>query len=257
MSKAVHSPLGQWRGRTGGQVYRVSHGQQIVSAYQPKVANPRTDAQQIQRAKFNLMARLNSITPSELLRPFSPTAGIARPMFSKSLMKYITVDTIESTVDEVVYTARISAPNIHFGEGNPYLPTDVDINNDIQISATNTGVEVTVAATSFNSDLVAVRFIDVCRTVGAGSQYVDVRYHDITSSDAGIPYEFEGVNMQHRIYFQFIVRRGTISDALSTGRLSDEGSESIDLISDSSQLINSSSVIGSSVYYNSYYVQAA
>lgn len=255
MSKAVHSPLGQWRGRTGGQVYRVSHGQQIVSAYQPKVANPRTDNQQKQRAKFNLMTRLNAITPSVLLRPFSPTAGIARPMFSKSLMKYIEVDTTTSLIGETVYTAKIAAQNIHFGEGDVLFPADVTMGVDILVASTPTGVSVEVAQLVFSGDVVAVRAIDVCRTVGEGGKYVDVRYHDFTTDDAGAPYEFMGDGMQHRIYFQFIHRRGSLS-SLRTGAITDEGEDSTDIIAGSDQLVNSNNIVGSSMYYSSMWIPA-
>lgn len=254
MSKAVHSPLGQWRGRTGGQVYRVSHGQQIVSAYQPKVSNPKTDNQQRQRAKFNLMAKLNSITPTVLLRPFSPTPGIARPMFSKSLMKYIEVTDMESTVDQTVYTAKIAAADLHFGEGATLIPTGIDLSSAISVSSAATGVLIDIDNPNiFSGDVLAVRVIDVCRTLGATSSYIDVRYHDF--NDAG-SYTFQGTEMQHRIYVQFIVRRGA-STNLTTGQISDEGQDSSDVIADSTQLVNSSSVVGSSVYMTSLYISAA
>lgn len=255
MSKAVHSPLGQWRGRTGGQVYRVNHGQQIVSAYQPKVSNPRTDNQQRQRAKFNLMTRLNAITPTVLLSPFSPTPGIARPMFSKSLMKYIEVDTQASLVGETVYTAKIAAQDIHFGEGDIHFPADVVMGTDIQVSPDSDGVNITLSSDVFLSDVVIVRAIDVCRTVGEGGRYVDVRYHDFNASDAG-PFKFVGDNMQHRIYFQFIIQRGSLS-SLRTGAVTDEGENSSDIIAGSDQLANSSLVIGSSMYYTALWIPAA
>lgn len=255
MSKAVHSPLGQWRGRTGGQVYRVSHGEQIVSAYQPKVSNPRTDNQQRQRAKFNLMTKLNSITPSVLLRPFSPTAGIARPMFSKSLMKYIEVSDVESTVDEVVYSARIAAANIHFGEGATYLPEEIVLGTDIQVTVIPNGVQVLVDGSVLPSDVVGVRVIDVCRTVGEGGHYIDVRYFDFLG-DTASSHEFDGEGMQHRIYIQFIVRRSS-SSSLRTGAISDEeDSGSTEINADSIQLLNSNTIVGSSIYYNSYWVPA-
>lgn len=254
MSKAVHSPLGQWHGRTGGQVYRVNHGQQIVSAYQPKVSNPRTNNQQRQRAKFNLMAKLNSITPTILLRPFSPTAGIARPMFSKSLMKYIEVTDVESTIDETVYTAKIAAADIHFGEGDTLVPTGMVVSSAIAVSSAPTGVLVDINNPNvFSGDVLAVRVIDVCRTLGQTSSYIDVRYHDFTEVES---FTFEGEEMQHRIYVQFIIRRGA-STSLNTSQITDEGQDSSDIVADSTQLVNSNSVVGSSIYMTSLYIAAA
>ena len=236
-------------------MYRVSHGQQIVSSYQPKVANPRTGNQQRQRAKFNLMTKLNAITPAILLRPFSPTAGIARPMFSKSLMKYIEVDSVASLVGEETYQARIAATNIHFGEGSTLMPEGVVLGNNVTVTALGTGVQITIVDPSiFDGDIIALRVIDVCRTVGEGGQYIDVRYFDFTE-DGSATKEFVGEGMQHRIYFQFIVRRSS-STSLRTGVLTDEGEDGSELIADSSQLVNSASVVGSSIYYNSYWVPA-
>ena len=83
-----------------------------------------------------------------------------------------------------------------------------------------------------------------------------MRYFDFNSSEAPVPHEFLGTDMQHRIYFQFIVRRSATS-SLSTGSLTDEGNESSDIVAESNQLLNSNTIIGSSVYYQSYYVAAS
>lgn len=57
MGKASYSPLGQWRNKVGGQVYRIDSGEQIISAYQPVVKNPRTAEQILKRTQFTSATR--------------------------------------------------------------------------------------------------------------------------------------------------------------------------------------------------------
>lgn len=51
--------LGQFRGKVGGQVLRVVEGQQVIQNYQPVVRNPRTTAQEMQRAALKRMGQLS------------------------------------------------------------------------------------------------------------------------------------------------------------------------------------------------------
>lgn len=55
--------IGSIRGKVGNVVFAVSNGVQVSKAYQPVVANPKTEAQTQQRAKMALAGRLNSILP--------------------------------------------------------------------------------------------------------------------------------------------------------------------------------------------------
>lgn len=50
--------LGQFRGKVGGQVLRVVEGKQVMQNYQPVVRNPRTTAQEMQRAALKTMGKL-------------------------------------------------------------------------------------------------------------------------------------------------------------------------------------------------------
>lgn len=255
MSKATHSPLGQWRGRTGGQVYRVSRGEQIVSVYQPKVSNPRTAGQTAQRTRFNLMSRLNSLTPIELLRPFSATPATARSLFSKSLMRGITTSTAASTTTEVVYTALIAPADVHFGEGATFEPADINWNNAINVSAqAGTGVDVSISPDIFQY-VVAVRVIDVCKRPRLDGDYVQILYKDATVDVPSV--EFEGADMYHRIYVQFMVandRKGALrgSQVEADGTTNPEN-----LTANASAAINDYTKIGSSIYVQSVNVRAS
>lgn len=255
MSKATHSPLGQWRGRTGGQVYRVSRGEQIVSAYQPKVSNPRTAGQTQQRTRFNLMSRLNSLTPIELLRPFSATPATARALFSKSLMRGIRALNVASTTTEIVYTASIAPVDVHFGEGATLQPANINWNRDITVTPlAGDGCQVEVEASVFDN-VVAVRVIDVCKRPRLDGDYVQVSYADLTATERTV--SFPGADMYHRIYVQFIVandREGALrgSDVEADGTTDPEN-----LTANASAAIGDYTKVGSSIYVQSVLVPAS
>lgn len=50
--------VGKGSGKLGSSVFAISGGEQIVREYNPRVANPNTDAQVAQRAKMKLMSQL-------------------------------------------------------------------------------------------------------------------------------------------------------------------------------------------------------
>lgn len=52
-------------GKVGDLVYRINRGEQIVSAYNPRVANPKTPAQMEQRVKWG-----NVINAYKALQPY-------------------------------------------------------------------------------------------------------------------------------------------------------------------------------------------
>ena len=51
--------LGQFRGKVGGQVFRVVDGKQVMQPYQPIVRNPETEPQQMQRAAIRSLGKLS------------------------------------------------------------------------------------------------------------------------------------------------------------------------------------------------------
>ena len=55
------SPLSKGSGKLGSTVFAVNSGVQIAREYQPKVANPNTEAQQDTRARFKLMSQLSAV----------------------------------------------------------------------------------------------------------------------------------------------------------------------------------------------------
>lgn len=55
------SPLSKGSGKLGATVFAVNSGVQIAREYQPKVANPNTEAQQVTRARFKLISQLAAV----------------------------------------------------------------------------------------------------------------------------------------------------------------------------------------------------
>lgn len=61
--------FGTGSGKTGNAVFATSAGKQIVRTYQPKVANPNTEAQVAQRAKFKLISQLAAALAPVIMIP--------------------------------------------------------------------------------------------------------------------------------------------------------------------------------------------
>ena len=54
----INGFVGKGTGKIGASVWSINGGEQIVRQYNPKVTNPKTDAQNGQRSKFKLMSQL-------------------------------------------------------------------------------------------------------------------------------------------------------------------------------------------------------
>lgn len=99
MGKASYSPLGQWRNKVGGQVYRIDAGEQIVSAYQPIVKNPRSEDQVENRTKFTSATRyIAGFKP--FIDVMNPTGGrrALRATLMKKVMATMTGTSISQTL---------------------------------------------------------------------------------------------------------------------------------------------------------------
>lgn len=58
MGKAYQGMFGNWAGRTGNVVARISQGRTITGIYRRDIRNPQTLAQRAQRARFTMLAQL-------------------------------------------------------------------------------------------------------------------------------------------------------------------------------------------------------
>lgn len=105
---------GTLSGKVGTMVFSKGEGGvSYAKSYQPQVANPRTPAQLMQRAKMNLAGRISELVPNRILALGEGSRRRNRSAFNKSLLGLITVDTS----DPNVYQAAIDPADIVFAKG--------------------------------------------------------------------------------------------------------------------------------------------
>lgn len=113
MARATNG-LGQFRGKVGSVVFRVSQGQQIASAYQPAVKNPKSNLQTAQRNKMYLASQISKLVPREDIVGLAPNRSTRdrRSLFVKNII----INTLSTLVGEE-FTSRIAAETIKFSDG--------------------------------------------------------------------------------------------------------------------------------------------
>lgn len=109
----IYGLNGTLRGRQGNNVFSVQNGTQVVKAYQPVVANPRTISQQTQRTKFSLAGKISSITPSEALIGLNGGSPRSRrAMYVGQLVRLASVSESNGAL-----VASIPYENVLFSDG--------------------------------------------------------------------------------------------------------------------------------------------
>lgn len=105
--------LGQYRGKMGGMVFRKGdNGQQVVSAYQPVVKNPRTDAQMKQRAKFNLASQVAKQVPLSFIYSLGSSTRLRRGALISSIVKAATASKTNGK-----FVADVNGANVIISKG--------------------------------------------------------------------------------------------------------------------------------------------
>lgn len=109
----ISSPIGTLRGKLGGSVFVLRNGQRIVRELNPAPANPKTDLQNAQRAKGNLVGRMSSFVPKSAIFGLGDNASQRRSRFNSILLSAATVTQIEN-----VWRAKIADESIVFSQGS-------------------------------------------------------------------------------------------------------------------------------------------
>lgn len=106
--------IGTIAGKAGSMVFsKGPDGSTIMRAYQPQVANPRSDAQMNQRAKVVLTGKLSKIIPAGAISGLMQGTKLKnRSRFTKQLLKLASVTTSDG-----VKTASVPPQDIIFSEG--------------------------------------------------------------------------------------------------------------------------------------------
>lgn len=114
MAKAT-SGLGQFRGKVGSVVFRVSQGQQIASAYQPAVKNPKSNLQTAQRNKMYLASQISKLVPREDIVGLAPRGSVRdrRNMFIRNI-----IDNAVSSLNGNVFATSINGEQLMFSSGD-------------------------------------------------------------------------------------------------------------------------------------------
>lgn len=202
MAKANYSPLSNWRGRCGGQVYRVRAGEQIVASYQPNVSNPRTDAQLQQRAKLALAGKLSSILLDDMIYGLASSRTARRAALLSNITSKATalLDPL-APAGERRWLGRIFPSQIELSKGFDYINADEgDItatkNQDEELVNINAqSLQFLVGEGNENNKILIVDIYG--RTVSFGDAYVGADMYSMDSEHARISLSGEGV---HRIY---------------------------------------------------------
>lgn len=110
----IYGLNGLIRGRQGNNVFSIQNGTQVLKAYNPAVANPRTEAQELQRAKFALVGKISGCAPSIA---FAGLAGSsARNRRANFVSRCVRAAVATAAADN--YTASIAYRDIMFSTGS-------------------------------------------------------------------------------------------------------------------------------------------
>lgn len=174
-------------GRVAGSIFAVRNGEVIERAYNPIVANPRTDAQLIQRAKMNLAGQISKLVGFELLTSMGmPYKGKNRTMFVRNI-----VNKAESGMVGKDAEAKIAPEDIIFSRGSV---TPVAAAVAPVVTADNVAVKLTPATgieeNTFGERVIALVYESVNAMVpmGAFSGESIVAADEQTTIDVRIPF---------------------------------------------------------------------
>lgn len=122
MGKYKYGLMGPVSGKVGPVVSRSWKGKSILQGYNPNVSNPRTEAQQMHRAKFGAINRLSTALNPAIKRGFGFVAmqnqTTERGAFVKKNWSLITATTpADVTIDfDSLQVSDGGFPNVNFGE---------------------------------------------------------------------------------------------------------------------------------------------
>lgn len=136
--------IGSMRGKAGNLVFcKGEKGVTYARAYQPQVANPKTQNQTDQRGKVNLVGRMSQVTPAAAIVSLGSNKRNARSEFNKNLLQAAVID-VDGVGNRV---AKIAPADIIFSRGGQALKASVSS------AASVSGTEVTIGLTLADSTL--------------------------------------------------------------------------------------------------------
>lgn len=110
----IYGLNGALRGKQGNNVFSIQNGTQVVKAYQPVVANPRTFLQVRQRSKFALAGKFSAVVPSGAIVGLEGSSARARR--SKFVSMIARAATFSLNGQQLV--ASVAAGDVLFSMGS-------------------------------------------------------------------------------------------------------------------------------------------
>ena len=144
--------IGSVSGKIGTVVFAVLNGIQTSRAYQPKVSNPKSTGQSMQRARGNLAGRISSFVPKSAIMGLGVNARLRRGEFLRNILKKAT-----ATYEQGSYVAKIQPADVLFSKGAVQLPVTLQ-----SITAASHSVVVVlngVAGTVIDPEVYASRLV--------------------------------------------------------------------------------------------------
>lgn len=166
--------VGTGSGKAGNFVFsKGEDGQTIARAYQPKVANPRTDLQIMQRAKMNTVGQFSALCPAALLAPIGKgTKRKNRSAFSRNLLVKANAKLVEGGAK-----AYFSPEDVVFSMGSQQLLTEastpVVVENSVSVTLTP---NIPTELLGRYGERIVVAILDA----STNDQYDAVIYKDVT-----------------------------------------------------------------------------
>lgn len=170
--------LGQFSGKVGGVIFAVYNGEQIVRQYQPKVANPKSSGQMLQRAKGNLVGRISQIVPWQILQGMGSNRRERRANFLRKALNLASASPVADNLRNI--SATLLDENFIFSQG-AVTPT-IGVR---ETQATSTIVNVTLAKLTgvTDEDFNASGVLVVVVLKSADGRYESVMYEFVAAEE--------------------------------------------------------------------------
>lgn len=236
------------RGRQGNNVYSIQNGTQVLKVYNPAVSNPRTAAQQMQRAKFALAGKLSSATPSNALVGMPGSSNRSRR--GDYVSRIVRASVASASADG--YQAQVAYVDILFSIGSvakwsPTVQMAAEFSAATTITATMPAMNPVVGAPQGYGELVVIGLFD-----GAGSPLDNLQAQGRVSGSATNTFLFHLNTRTSCVVAAWVIPYVTNSRdaALRAGNLGLPANNDGVLLAASTNVIASSAEFGNSLFNN-------
>jgi hypothetical protein len=228
--------IGTISGKVGTTVFcKGEKGISYGRAYQPVVANPKTDAQTDRRVIMSLAGRMSQVTPPEVLIGLGRTKRMRRSEFNKNLLDAATIDrSVPGTV-----VAKVQPEDIFFSHGAQTIAATMAANPTV--AASSVSISLTLADATLAGkygERVVVAVIDPSDKAGYSMlKYADVAMDNTTAQTVSINLGTDMADESLVCIYRLPYRLTEVAAATRTETLANNGSDII------TKLISSGSAV--------------